>query len=192
MNARVKAVFELLDERFTGVAGDEHLEQLFDDGRWTEGDPHPEVTMSSIPGGRYDLVVTLKASKWTGGSSSSYTPPPMPDPTATSSSLHGIFDDGSGNSSSAAPSWASTAGPSVPVTVTVKRGGIFGGNILLGLLLILVWPVIYLTYLGLLMEELDIELQDAWILAFLTSFAKFIVGMILAALLIYFGVKPPF
>jgi hypothetical protein len=63
---------------------------------------------------------------------------------------------------------------------------------LLGIFAMLLWPVIYLTYLGLLMEELDLELQDAWILAFLTSFAKFIVGMILAYILIYLGIKAPF
>lgn len=63
---------------------------------------------------------------------------------------------------------------------------------LLGIFGILVWGLIYLTYLGLLMEELDLDFQDAWILAFLTSFAKLIVGVILAGILFYFGIKAPF
>ena len=94
------------------------------DGAWSEGDPRPDVDLSSVPGGRYDLVVTLSAHKWNGGSSS--TPPPATDFFGG----HG-FADGGGQ-------------PSVPVTVTVDRGGLFGGNILLGLLLILAWPVIVL------------------------------------------------
>jgi len=89
------------------------------DGSWSEGDPRPDVTLSSIPGGRYDLVVTLSAHKWTGASS--YTPTASGD----------FFGGGGGQQS-------------VPVTVTVDRGGIFGGNILLGLLVILAWPVIVL------------------------------------------------
>jgi gluconolactonase len=48
MNPRIKAVFEQLDERFRGVAGDEHLEQLFGEGRWTEGPVY-------VPAGRYLL-----------------------------------------------------------------------------------------------------------------------------------------
>lgn len=92
------------------------------DGRWTEGNTKPDVTISSVPGGKYDLSVTLKAQKWTGGSSSSSSNYQMPT---------GIYGDGQ-----------SASQQSVPVTVTVKQGGASGGNILLGLLLILIWPVI--------------------------------------------------
>ncbi len=108
----------------------EFYEGYDSDGRWTEGDPRPDVTLSSVPGGRYDLVVTLSAHKWNGGSSSSYTPPPAP----TSDSF-GQFDG------TAAPA---PAAEMVPVNISVRRGGVFGGNILLGLLAILVWPVIVL------------------------------------------------
>jgi gluconolactonase len=48
MNPRIKAVFEQLDERFKGIAGDEHVEQLFGEGRWTEGPVY-------VPAGRYLL-----------------------------------------------------------------------------------------------------------------------------------------
>jgi gluconolactonase len=37
MNPQIPAVLEQLDERFRGIAGDERVEQLFGDGRWTEG-----------------------------------------------------------------------------------------------------------------------------------------------------------
>lgn len=87
------------------------------DGRWTEGDPHPDVTLSSVAGGRYDLVVTLSAHRWTGSNAAP------------------AFDG---------TSFAGSGGSTVPVTVTVDRGGVFGGNILLGLGLILAWPLIVL------------------------------------------------
>ena len=48
---------------------------------------------------------------------------------------HGFADGGWGGG---------TESVTVPVTVTVDRGGLFGGNIVLGLLLILVWPIIVL------------------------------------------------
>jgi gluconolactonase len=34
---KIKARFEALDERFAGVSGDQSMERLFDDARWTEG-----------------------------------------------------------------------------------------------------------------------------------------------------------
>jgi hypothetical protein len=97
------------------------------DGQWTEGDRRPNVDLSSIPGGRYDLVVTLSAHKWNGSGSSA----PVPD--ASLMGGHGFADGGWGSG---------TGGVTVPVTVTVDRGGLFGGNILLGLLVILIWPII--------------------------------------------------
>lgn len=102
------------------------------DGSWTEGERRPSTDLSSIPGGKYDLVVTLAAHKWNGAGSSSSTP-------VTDTSLmggHGFADGGWGGGNS--------GGVTVPVTVTVDRGGLFGGNIVLGLLLILAWPIIVL------------------------------------------------
>jgi len=102
------------------------------DGAWSEGDRRPTTDLSSVPGGRYDLVVTLSAHKWNGAGSSSSAP-------VTDTSLmggHGFADGGWGGSS--------TEGATVPVTVTVDRGGVFGGNILLGFLVILIWPIIVL------------------------------------------------
>ncbi|WHT16980.1 SMP-30/gluconolactonase/LRE family protein [Crossiella sp. CA-258035] len=46
MADRVRAVFEVLDERFQRVAGDDYLEVLFDGGRWLEGPAY-------FPAGRY-------------------------------------------------------------------------------------------------------------------------------------------
>ncbi|MCK2243070.1 MULTISPECIES: SMP-30/gluconolactonase/LRE family protein [unclassified Crossiella] len=46
MADRVKAEFEVLDERFRRVAGDDWLEVLFDGGRWLEGPAY-------FPAGRY-------------------------------------------------------------------------------------------------------------------------------------------
>jgi gluconolactonase len=34
---KIKARFEVLDERFAGISGDQSMERLFDDARWTEG-----------------------------------------------------------------------------------------------------------------------------------------------------------
>ena len=102
------------------------------DGAWSEGDRRPSTDLSSIPGGTYDLVVTLSAHKWNGAGSSAPTP-------VTGTSMmggQGFADGGWGSNPS--------GGVTVPVTVTVDRGGIFGGNILLGLLAILVWPIIVL------------------------------------------------
>ncbi|QDZ08278.1 DUF4178 domain-containing protein [Sphingomonas panacisoli] len=102
------------------------------DGPWTEGDRRPTTDFSSIPGGKYDVVVTVSAHKWNGAGASSSTP-------VTDTSLmggHGFADGGWGSSS--------TGGVTVPVTVTVDRGGLFGGNVVLGLLLILIWPIIVL------------------------------------------------
>jgi ribosomal protein S27E len=93
------------------------------DGHWTEGDTRPGVTMSSVPAGRYDLVVTLQAHKWNGSGSST---------TTFGAGSFGSF----GNSFAAAPS------VTIPVAVSVKSGGVFGGNILLGLFAIFLWPII--------------------------------------------------
>jgi gluconolactonase len=46
MVERVRARFEVLDERFAKVGGDEWLERVFDGGRWTEGPAY-------VPAGRY-------------------------------------------------------------------------------------------------------------------------------------------
>jgi len=129
-NAWVDLDYSLTDEKTQnsvdsyGLA--EHYSGSDSDGAWTEGDPRPEVSLSSIPGGRYDLVVTLSAHRWNGGSGS----------TSSSSFMPNSFSGG----------WNSGPPPSqsIPVTVTIKRGGIFGGNILLGFLLIGVWPLIVL------------------------------------------------
>ncbi|WP_296616028.1 DUF4178 domain-containing protein [Sphingomonas sp.] len=128
-NAWVDLDYSLTDEKTQdsvesyGLA--EHYSGSDSDGPWSEGDPRPEVSLSSIPGGRYDLIVTLSAHRWNGGSSS-----------ASSTFMPNSFSNG----------WSSASqfSQSIPVTVTIKRGGIFGGNIVLAFLLIAVWPLIVL------------------------------------------------
>lgn len=91
------------------------------DGSWSEGDPSPTTGFASIPRGSYDLVVEASAHKWT-------------DPKAPAA-VTGIFGT--------AP--AADSGPAtVPVTVTVDRGGGFAGPFFLALLLIGAWPLIAL------------------------------------------------
>jgi hypothetical protein len=50
-----------------------------------------------------------------------------------------------------------------------------------------VWPIVLITYVGLLMQELDLEFQDSVILAILTGFVKFVVGALVLAVLAHFG-----
>lgn len=127
-NAWVDLDYSLTDEKTQdsvdtyGLA--EHYSGSDSDGSWTEGDPRPEVSLSSIPGGKYDLVVTLSAHRWNGGSSSS------------SYSMPTGFAGGS--------MFGQDSGQTIPVTVTIKRGGVFGGNLLLAFLLIGAWPLIVL------------------------------------------------
>jgi gluconolactonase len=46
MVEKIRARFEVLDERFARVGGDEWMERIFDAGRWTEGPAY-------VPAGRY-------------------------------------------------------------------------------------------------------------------------------------------
>ena len=46
MVEKVRARFEVLDERFARVGGDDWMERIFSDGRWTEGPAY-------FPAGRY-------------------------------------------------------------------------------------------------------------------------------------------
>jgi hypothetical protein len=127
-NAWVDLDYSLTDEKTQDSVDTYGLAERYSgsdsDGSWTEGDPRPEVSLSSIPGGKYDLVVTLSAHRWNGSSSSS------------SFSMPTGFAGGS--------MFGQDGGQTIPVTVTIKRGGVFGGNILLALLLIAIWPLIVL------------------------------------------------
>lgn len=88
------------------------------DGAWSEGDSAPDTGLASIPRGTYDLVVEASAHRWV-------------DPKA-SSGLSGIFGS--------APAPAS--GATVPVSITVDRGGGFAGPFFLAILAISIWPLI--------------------------------------------------
>lgn len=89
------------------------------DGAWSEGDSAPTTGLAAIPRGTYDLVVEASAHRWT-------------DPQA-SSGLSGIFG-------TATP--AVDSGASVPVSITVDRGGGFAGPFFLAILAIGIWPLI--------------------------------------------------
>jgi hypothetical protein len=173
-NAWVDLDYSLTDEKTQdsvdsyGLA--EHYSGSDSDGSWTEGDPRPEVSLSSIPGGKYDLVVTLSAHRWNGSSSSFSTPTPFPTASATpdtfssgtagagsqSGGVSQVPGDGATSSAPAGGSnvngfsdWGSNAGAAsggetIPISVTIKRGGAFGGNIFLAFLLIAIWPLIVL------------------------------------------------
>lgn len=90
------------------------------DGDWTEGDTTPTIKLSSIPPGSYDLVVELAGHRWSPNG-------------ASFNANAGIFAS------------APLESESVPVQIEVARGGMFGGNVLLGLILILAWPAILLV-----------------------------------------------
>jgi gluconolactonase len=53
---RIRAVFETIDERFRGVAGDEYVQALYDEGRWLEGPAYSRawrsLLFSDIPNDR--------------------------------------------------------------------------------------------------------------------------------------------
>ena len=85
------------------------------DGAWSEGSSAPDTGLASIPHGTYDLVVEASAHRWI-------------DPKAST----GIFD--------ATP--ALDAGATVPVSITVDRGGGFAGPFFLAILAIGIWPLI--------------------------------------------------
>jgi hypothetical protein len=173
-NAWVDLDYSLTDEKTQDSIDSYGLAERYSgsdsDGSWTEGDPRPEVSLSSIPGGKYDLVVTLSAHRWNGSSSSSSTPAPFPSASGTPDTFSsgsadsgavtqgsadgasntapdnssGISSFGTWGNSSNGNAGAASGGETIPINVTIKRGGVFGGNILLALLLIAIWPLIVL------------------------------------------------
>ncbi|MES1975667.1 MAG: DUF4178 domain-containing protein [Pseudomonadota bacterium] len=102
-------------ENFDAYALAEHYSGSDSDGSWSEGDSTPSIKLSSIPPGSYELVVELGAHRWISPSRSLYI-----------------------------TSYAPGASPPIPVTITVDRGGMFAGNVILGLILLLIWPAILL------------------------------------------------
>jgi hypothetical protein len=103
----------------------EYYEGSDSDGRWTEGNRNPDISLSSMPAGRYDLSVTLQAHRWNGSSSSSSS--------TIAPGVTGFVQQDFGSTET------------VPVALSVARGGFMGGNVLLGLVLIMLWPG-YLLY----------------------------------------------
>jgi len=114
----------------------EHYAGNDSNGAWSHGDPRDEVALSSMPGGRYDLSVTLVAHRWNrrGGDSVPTTDEER------AFFAHRSRDPGDRIATTGADPGAATA----PVTITVKRGGAFGGVSFLAFLMIVAWPVIVL------------------------------------------------
>jgi len=158
-NAWVDLDYSLTDEKTQdsvdtyGTA--EHYSGSDSDGPWSEGDPRPEVSLSSIPGGRYDLTITLSAHRWnkTGGgqvptASGNYSPA-TPATSSDGRAPVGIADMNNAAQSSdpSANGWGSASasgGEAIPVSVTIKRGGVFGGVTFLAFLMIAAWPLVIL------------------------------------------------
>lgn len=119
-NAWVDIDYSLVEQKsqesYDAYALAEHYNGTDSDGSWSEGDTMPTATLSSIPRGTYDLVIETSAKRWIN---------PNQSP--------GSF-------------WNSTLTPAEPepldVGIVVSRGGVFGGNLILCLLLIAAWPVI--------------------------------------------------
>jgi hypothetical protein len=119
-NAWIDIDYSLVEQKsqesYDAYALAEYYSGTDSDGSWTEGDTSPTATLSSIPRGTYDLVIETSAKRWIN---------PNQSP--------GSF-------------WDSTLAPAEPapvdVAITVSRGGVFGGNLVLCLILITLWPVI--------------------------------------------------
>ena len=115
-NSWVDLDYSLVDRRtqqsFDAYGLAEHYSGRDSDGAWSEGSTRPDIKLSSIPPGSYDLVVEMAAHRW------------VPN---TAPSFFGT----STTDSNPVP---------IPVTINVDRGGMFGGNVLLGLILIAIWP----------------------------------------------------
>jgi hypothetical protein len=84
-----------LAEHYSGVSGGDS---------WSEGERRPMIALASIPRGTYDLVITIKASRWR----ESY--------------------------------WAEGESHYAPISFRVDAGGVFGANLLIACILILIWP----------------------------------------------------
>ena len=98
------------------------------DGDWSEGDSSPNTALASIPRGTYDLVVEASAHRWQ-------------DPKANTST--GIFA-----TDTVTPFAGGNDTATVPVRITVDRGGGFAGNFFTALLVIAIWPLIAMVRSG--------------------------------------------
>ncbi|MDB5708303.1 MAG: hypothetical protein JWL96_373 [Sphingomonas bacterium] len=119
-NAWVDVDYSLVEqktqENYDAYALAEHYNGRDSDGSWSEGDTAPSVTLSSIPRGTYDLVIEMSGKHWV-------------DPNQAAGSY-----------------WGEMIGPGAetPVNIgfAVSHGGVFGGNLILCLLLIAAWPAV--------------------------------------------------
>ena len=112
----------------------EHYSGNDSNGAWSHGDPRSEVELSSMPAGRYDLSVTVFAHRWNrrGGGA-------VP---TTDSDRASFASQSRDDASASGATNGGAADATQPVTLTVKRGGAFGGVTFLAFLMIAAWPVI--------------------------------------------------
>jgi hypothetical protein len=155
-NAWVDLDYSLSDEKTQDsvdtYATAEHYSGTDSDGPWSEGDPRPEVSLSSIPGGRYDLTLTLSAHRWNNGTTKGTYRIDLPTRSgeypAPAATPVGIADMHGSTQSTDASGWGSASstsgGETIPVTVTIKRGGAFGSVSFLAFLMIAAWPLVIL------------------------------------------------
>lgn len=155
-NAWVDLDYSLSDEKTQDsvdtYATAEHYSGSDSDGPWSEGDPRPEVSLSSIPGGRYDLTLTLSAHRWSNGTTKGTYRIDLPTRSgeypAPAATPVGIADMHGSTQSTDASGWgsasATSGGEAIPVTVTIKRGGAFASVGFLAFLMIAAWPLVVL------------------------------------------------
>ncbi len=112
----------------------EHYSGNDSNGAWSHGDPRTEVALSSMPGGRYDLSVTVFAHRWSRRDGSAVP---------TTDNDRASYARRSRDADSPSATAKSDAGDATaPVTLTVKRGGAFGSIAFLAFLMIVAWPAI--------------------------------------------------
>jgi len=120
-NAWIDVDARLVDQKtqqsYEGYALAEHYTGRDSDGPWSEGDSHGVLQFSSVPAGRYDLVLDVSGHRWEGAQSS----PPSWSQSSDSSAAH------------------------PQLMVSVNRGGLPGTNVFLAFLAI-VLPAMAISY----------------------------------------------
>lgn len=123
-NAWVELDFALVErrtqQRYEASTTAEYYTGSDSDGRWSEGEPRPDVKFSGIPRGTYDLIVEAQARQWQQGSG-----------------YQGGYDVFGNARTPETP-----VGPPVAVTIAIVRDASFGSSFILATLAILIFPAL--------------------------------------------------